>query len=183
MRRGARDSWAQSAAGSVPSLTPQRPWSHGGTSGTYNSNYLQPQWGNEAKMLLQRQWRSRGDSEIGERGRAETSDWPLLPCNRVSQLLRESKPSNLISRRRDFLRAHQGNSLCHKSWRQARGRMWGSSLNSTFCFLFWTGLRGELVVWQKASCEVTCGEWVLNDASQWFHSWDNLDINKTILRW
>lgn len=52
------------------------------------------------------------------RGRAETSGWPLLPCERVSEPVRESKPSNLISTRRDFLRARRGNSLSHKSWRQ-----------------------------------------------------------------
>lgn len=58
-----------------------------------------------------------GERESG-RGRAETSGWPLLPCERVSEPVRESKLSNLISRRRDFLRARRGNSLCHKSWRQ-----------------------------------------------------------------
>lgn len=42
-------------------------------------------------------------------GGGETSDWPLLPCGRVSEPLRESKPSNLISRRPDFLSARRRN--------------------------------------------------------------------------
>lgn len=130
MRRGARDSRAQSAAGSVPSLTPQRRWSHGGTSGSHNGNYLQPQWGNEAKMSLWRQRRSRERArEERESERGETSEWPLLPCDCVSEPLEEPKPSKLISSQRDFLRARRGNSLCHKSWKQTWGRSeFGSSL-------------------------------------------------------
>lgn len=196
MRRGARDSRAQSAAGSVPSLTPQRRWSHGGTSGSHNGNYLQPQWGNEAKMSLWRQRRSRGESERGERGEREGEQRPQNGLfSHVTVCQNRSKSPN-----------HQ-NSLAASeiSWEHAEEilsvtkvggkREVGVSLDHLWDGVTETRLENEVNLWlcvlkrlERGGGGMTANflqfqMWWVD--SEWCRAvtpllWDNLDINKTL---
>lgn len=98
---------------------------------------------NRSEVMRQKcRCRDSGGEGERERGRTEISDWPLLPCDRVSEPLRMSKPSNLISREQDFLRARRGNSLCHKSWRQTWSR---SELRSSL----WQGHQDAAGKWTQ----------------------------------